>query len=81
MAPSPKKATATLPVRLADMAAPVAAAIEPPTMPKQPISPCARSTTFIEPERPPQTPLARPSISAASASGSVPAARQCPWPR
>ena len=78
MAPSPKNATATLPVRFADSAAPVAAPIDPPTIPKQPTIPCARSITFIEPERPPQTPVWRPSISATSASGSVPAARQ--WP-
>src|SRR5438067_2249262 len=32
----------------------------PPTMPKQPISPCSRSTTFIEPARPPQTPEVQP---------------------
>ena len=62
--------------RWAVRAAPVAAAIEPPTIPKQPISPFSRSTTFIEPARPPQTPVARPSISATSASGSVPAARR-----
>ena len=29
--------------------APVAAAMLPPTIPKQPTSPCSRSTTFIEP--------------------------------
>ena len=49
--------------------APVAAAMLPPTIPKQPTRPCSRSITFIEPARPPQTPVARPSISAASASG------------
>src|SRR5436190_1998507 len=43
----------------------------PPTIPKQPTRPCSRSITFIEPARLPQTPVARPSISAASGSGSV----------
>ena len=81
MAPSPKNATATLPVRFADSAAPVAAPIDAPTMPKQPTRPCSRSTTFIDPARPPQMPVARPSISATSRSGSVPAASAWPWPR
>ena len=50
-------------------AAPVAAPIDAPTMPKQPTRPCSRSMTFIEPARPPQTPVARPSSSATSALG------------
>ena len=54
------------------------AAMLPPTMPKQPIRPWSGSTMFIEPARPPLTPVERPSSSASSASGSVPRARR--WP-
>ena len=53
--------------------APVAAAMLPPTIPKQPIRPCSRSMTFIEPARPPQVPVARPISSAASPAG------RCRW--
>jgi hypothetical protein len=83
VAPSPKKATATSPdsrIWFAS-ACPVAAAIEPPMIPKQPISPWARSMTFIDPARPPQTPVLRPSSSAISASGATPMARAAPCPR
>src|SRR5581483_5426609 len=75
MAPSPKYATATpRVVRDSASAAPVAAAMLPPTIPNEPISPSAGDVTFIDPARPPFTPVARPSISSSSACGSTPSA-------
>ena len=45
----------------------------PPTIPKQPTRPCSRSTTFIEPGRPPQT------RSRGRASPPPAPRRRCPW--
>ena len=55
--------------------------IEPPTMPKQPISPLSTSTTFIEPARPPQRPVARPRSSSIRPCAETPSASAWPWPR
>ena len=59
-------------------AAPVAAAMLPPTIPNEPISRSAGELTFIEPARPPLIPVARPSISSSSFCGSTPTASACP---
>ena len=75
MAPSPKHATATPPLRLSASAAPVAAAIETPTIPKLPIRQSFGEVTFIEPARPPLTPVARPSNSSTNACASTPSAK------
>src|SRR5215470_3358256 len=59
MAPSPKYATATPPVvRWRASAAPVAAAMLPPTIPNEPISRSSGEVTFMEPARPPLIPVA-----------------------
>ena len=82
-APSPEKATATLPVLryFCVSAAPTAMGGEPPTMALAPSMPFFRSAMCMEPPLPPQRPSALPMISSIMPFTSTPLAMQWPWPR
>ena len=82
-APSPKKQTATRssPRSLAVIPAPVATGRPAPMMTGEPIMPSDRSIMWMDPPIPPQTPLARPMISAKNASSPTPRDSAWWWPR
>ena len=82
-APSPKKATATLPSARswAAVAAPTAMGRPAATIPLAPKMPSLGSAMCIEPPRPRFVPWSFAISSANMPSGSRPLARQWPWPR
>ena len=82
-APSPKKATATVPSdrNWAAVAAPAAIGSPAATIPLAPKMPSAGSAMCIDPPRPRLVPPSRAISSANMPSGARPLARQWPWPR
>ena len=82
-APSPKKASATLPLpsTLLDSAAPVAIGIDEPMMPDSPRLPTLKSARCSEPPLPPHTPSDLPTSSAISGPSGEPLPIGWPWLR